>query len=129
MKRVLVAAVFVCLALVLTAGTAMAQDPLTVGPNIYHKIFENARVRMMEVTFAPGDSIAMHGHPDHAVYVVTGGTLRVTNSDGKTMTAELKAGNPIWFDAVIHAAKNIGTTSLKLLVVELKEKAHSTKMK
>jgi quercetin dioxygenase-like cupin family protein len=77
---------------------------------------------MLKVTFAPGDSIAFHSHPDHAVYVVTGGILRVTTSDGKTMTADLKAGDPIWFPAVTHAAMNIGTTPLKLVVVELKEK-------
>jgi beta-alanine degradation protein BauB len=112
---------FVLLALVV-AGTATAQDPLKVGPNIYKKILENDRVRMLVVTFAPGDSIAMHSHPDHAVYAVTGGKLRVTTSDGKTQVADLKAGDPIWFPAVSHAAKNIGTTPLKLLVVELKEK-------
>jgi quercetin dioxygenase-like cupin family protein len=100
----------------------VAQDPIKVGPNIYKKILENDRVRMMEVTFAPGDSIAMHAHPDHAVYAVTGGKLRVTTSDGKMMVADLKAGDPLWMPAVLHAAKNIGTTPLKLLVVELKEK-------
>ena len=105
------------------AGTATAQDPLKVGPNIYKKILENERVRMLEVKFAPGDSIAMHSHPDHAVYAITGGKLRVTTSDGKTQVADLKAGDPIWFPAVIHGAKNIGDTSLKLLVVELKEKS------
>jgi quercetin dioxygenase-like cupin family protein len=77
---------------------------------------------MLEVTFAPGDSIGMHAHPDHAVYAVTGGKLRVTTSDGKTQVADLKAGDPIWFPAVIHGAKNIGTTTLKLVVLELKEK-------
>lgn len=104
------------------AATATAQDPLKVGPNIYKKVLENERVRMLEVTFAPGDSIGMHAHPDHAVYAVTGGKLRVTTSDGKTQVADLKAGDPIWFPAVIHGAKNIGTTSLKLVVLELKEK-------
>jgi quercetin dioxygenase-like cupin family protein len=107
---------------VVVAGTATAQDPLKVGPKIYKKVLENDRVRMLEVTFAPGDSIGMHSHPDHAVYAVTGGKLRVTTSDGKTQVAELKAGDPIWFPAVIHGAKNIGTTNLKLVVVELKEK-------
>jgi beta-alanine degradation protein BauB len=106
----------------LVAGTATAQDPLKVGPHIYKKILENGRVRMMEVTFAPGDSIAMHAHPDHAVYTITGGKLRVTTSDGTTQVADLKAGDSIWFPAVVHGAKNIGDTSLKLLVVELKEK-------
>ena len=123
MRRILTAILFVCVSLMLTVGNAMAQDPIKVGPNIYKKLFENDRVRMLEVTFAPGDSIAMHSHPDHAVYAVTGGKLRVTTSDGKTMEADLKAGDPIWFPAVTHAAKNIGTTSLKLVVVELKEKS------
>ncbi|MBP1657305.1 MAG: hypothetical protein H6Q31_1906 [Bacteroidetes bacterium] len=83
---------------------------------------ENERVRMLGVTFAPGDSIGVHSHPDHAVYAVTRGKLRVTTSDGKTQVADAKAGNPIWFPNVIHDAKNIGATSLKLVVVELKER-------
>jgi len=111
------------MSLVLLTGTSRAQDPLKVGSNIYHKLLENDRVRMLEVTFAPGDSIGFHSHPDHAVYAVTGGTLRVTVKGGKTQVAELKAGDPIWFPAVTHAAKNIGTTPMKLVVVELKEKA------
>jgi quercetin dioxygenase-like cupin family protein len=114
-------ALFVALALVV-AGTASAQDPTMVGPNTHKKILENNRVRMIEVTFAPGDRIAMHSHPDHAVYTINGGTLRITTSDGKTRVAELKTGEPIWFPAITHAAKNIGTTTVKLLVVELKEK-------
>jgi beta-alanine degradation protein BauB len=121
MRRTSTIFVVLCCSLILASGTAKAQDPIKVGPNIYKMLFENDRVRMLEVTFAPGDSIAFHSHPDHAVYTVTGGTLRVTTSDGKTQVAELKAGDPIWFSAVTHAAKNIGTTPIKLVVVELKE--------
>lgn len=95
MKRIIALVVFVCVSLMLAYGSALAQDPIKVGPNIYKKLFENNRIRMLEVTFAPGDSIAFHSHPDHAVYVVTGGTLRVTTSEGKTMVADLKAGDPI----------------------------------
>jgi beta-alanine degradation protein BauB len=123
MKRVLAHSTFLSVMLTLFLATAQAQDPTKVGPNIYKKLFENDRVRMLEVSFAPGDSIAFHSHPDHAVYAVTGGTLRVTVKGGKTEVADLKAGDPLWFPAVTHAAKNIGHTSLKLVVVELKEKA------
>ncbi len=122
MVRTLCRFVLVGVFCLVVAASARAQDPLKVGPNIYRKLLENDRVRMLEVTFAPGDSIGMHSHPDHAVYAVTGGTLRVTTSDGKTQVAQLKAGDPIWFPAVIHGAKNIGDTRLKLVVVELKEK-------
>jgi beta-alanine degradation protein BauB len=114
-------AFFVALILVV-AGTASAQDPTMVGPNTHRKILENNRVRMIEVTFAPGDSIAMHSHPDHAIYTINGGRLRITTSDGKTRVADFKTGDPIWSTAITHAAKNIGTTTVKLLVVELKEK-------
>lgn len=122
MRRTIIAVVVICVSLVMTFSSTRAQDPLAVGPKIYKKLFENDRVRMLEVTFTPGDSIAFHSHPDHAVYAVTGGTLRVTTSDGNVQEAKLKAGDPIWFGAVTHAAKNIGTTRLKLVVVELKEK-------
>lgn len=122
MQRALCILVLFSVFSLVLVGTATAQDPLKVGPNIYRKLMENERVRMLEVTFAPGDSIGMHSHPDHAVYAVTGGKLRVTTSDGTTQVADLKAGNPIWFPAVIHGAKNLGTTTLKLVVVELKEK-------
>jgi len=123
MVRVRGVLALMCLSILFLVNTVTAQDPLKVGPNIYKKLLENDRVRMLEVTFAPGDSIAMHSHPDHAVYAVTAGKLRVTNSDGTTMVADLKAGDPIWFPAVAHAAKNIGAVPLKLVVVELKEKA------
>ena len=122
MRRMLAIVVLFCVSLMLTSGGAKAQDALKVGPNTHRKLLENDRVRMLEVTFAPGDSIGFHSHPDHAVYAVTAGTLRVTTADGKTQVAALKAGDPIWFPAVTHAAKNIGTTTLKLVVVELKEK-------
>ena len=68
MKRILAIVVFVYFSMTLTSGYARAQDPIKVGPNIYKKLLENDRIRMLEVTFAPGDSIAFHSHPDHAVY-------------------------------------------------------------
>jgi hypothetical protein len=49
-------ALFIMVSLVV-AGTATAQDPLKVGTKIYRKLLENERVRMLEVTFAPGRSI------------------------------------------------------------------------
>ena len=107
---------------VFATSKLMAQDPVKVGAHVYKKLFENERVRMLEVTFQPGDTIAMHSHPDHIAYVVSGGKLSVWEKGGKPQEVELKAGSPLWFNAVTHAAKNVGTTPVKLAVVELKEK-------
>src|SRR3989338_6345551 len=103
------------------AGAACAQDPLEVGPDVYKFKFENERVRVMDVTFAPGASIAMHSHPDHFAYVLAGGKLILSYPDGSSKEADVKAGDLLWMDAESHAAQNPGDAELKLLVVELKE--------
>lgn len=102
---------------------AGAQDPLKVAPAMYKPVFENERVRVMEVTFKPGEKIAVHSHPDHFVYVLSAGKLRVTNADGKVTDADLTVGQVVWFSAETHSAVNTGTTEVRALVTELKEPA------
>ena len=46
----------------------MAQDPVQVASNVYSMAFENDRVRLLEVREKPGESSAMHSHPDYLVY-------------------------------------------------------------
>ena len=99
---------------------AMAQDPLEVAPDMYKKHFENDRVRVAEVTFQPGQEIAVHSHPDHVAYLLSGGKLSVT-TNGKAEDIEVKTGDVVWFDAVTHEATNVGTTEVRILVIELKE--------
>ena len=77
----------------------------------------------MEVTFAPGQKIAMHSHPDHLVYILSGGKLILSYPDGTTKDFEGKAGDAIWIPAETHAAENVGGTQVKGLVIELKEGA------
>ncbi len=109
---------------VLAAGS---MDPLAVGGDIYKKVFENDQVRVMEVTFAPGAKVGMHTHPDHFAYVLSGGKLRITNDAGKATDADLAVGQVMWIDAESHKAENLGTTTVKVLVTELK--GHKAKKK
>ncbi|MFN0156952.1 MAG: cupin domain-containing protein [Bacteroidota bacterium] len=114
----LVIALFVILA---SHARASAQDPITAGPNIYKMVFENERVRLLEVTFQPGDSIGVHSHPDHAVYALMPGSLAIYEVGGKPMEVTMKAGEAAFLPAQAHSAKNTGKTAMKVLVVELKE--------
>ena len=41
-------------------------------------------VRISEIHFKLGDSIPMHSHPDYFVYVLSGGTLKLSYPDGHT---------------------------------------------
>jgi len=95
-------------------------DPLEVASNVYKLKMENERVRVFEVTFKPGDKAAMHHHPDHVVYVLMGGKMRLT-SMGKTDVLDLADGDAIFLKAQLHEAENIGQSTLELIVVELKK--------
>jgi quercetin dioxygenase-like cupin family protein len=46
--------------------------------------------------------------------------MRNHAADGKTAETEFKAGDVIYRDAVTHWAENIGTTTIHLILVELK---------
>ena len=98
-----------------------AQDPAKVAPDIYKCIFENERVRVCEVTFKPGASVAVHSHPEHLVYVMQPGKLTITPVGGKPVDADFKAGQAMWSPADAHSAVNPGKGTLRGLVVELKE--------
>jgi quercetin dioxygenase-like cupin family protein len=105
------------------AAPAFAQDPLKVAPSMYKLDFENERIRVMEVTFKPGEKIAPHSHPDHFVYVLSAGKLKITHGDGTSADFEGVVGANAWIPAETHYAQNIGTTEFRALVIELKEPA------
>lgn len=121
MVRRLVARLLVGIAIVgMGASAALAADPLDVAPDMYKKLFENEKVRVMEVQFAPGQAIPEHSHPDHFVYVLQPGQLRISKPDGSATDADLQPGAVVWMSAETHSAVNTGATPVDLLVVEIK---------
>ena len=46
----------------------MVKDAAEAAPNVYTVVFENERVRLLEARVKPGDSSAMHAHPNYLVY-------------------------------------------------------------
>ncbi len=98
----------------------MEMDPLSAASNVYKFLNENDRVRVLEVVFKPGDVAKMHHHPDHVAYAISGGRMSLT-SEGKTQEMDIETGSVMFLNAQDHEAKNIGSTTLDLLVVELKK--------
>ncbi|WP_348810522.1 cupin domain-containing protein [Flavobacterium maritimum] len=105
----------------LLSPSTYAQDPMKVGPKVYKKVLlNNEKVRVMSVEFAPGVVMPMHSHPHHTIYVLTGGKLQITEKGKAPSIADLKAGDVLYFPPVTHTGKNIGTTTVKLVVTEIK---------
>ena len=122
MKRIC----FLMFVLVLTgfirsdAGATRTQDPLVVNAKSIALKLENARVRVLEATLKPGDKEELHTHPAYVIYVIAGGQVRMHNSDGKVTETAFRTGDVLYRDPVTHWAENIGKTTIRLELVELK---------
>jgi len=122
MKRIYLLT-FVLLAVGFVRGDASitpAQDPLVVNSKTIALKFENARVRVMEATLKPGDKEKTHSHPAYVVYVIEGGKVRNHAADGTVTDVEFHTGDVIYREPLTHWAENIGNTTIRLVLVELK---------
>jgi len=98
----------------------MAKQAAEVAPHVYKVLFENDRVRLLEVRMKPGDESAMHSHPDYLLYALSGGKVRLTEGSGESAEVEIAAGDTMWPEAEEHSALNTGTTELVATFFELK---------
>jgi quercetin dioxygenase-like cupin family protein len=112
-----------CCGILALAGTSPvpAQDPAVVNAKTIRVKLENERVRVLEAVLQPGDKEQMHSHPEYVIYVITGGKVRTHGADGTTNEAEMKEGDVLYRGPITHWAENIGTTTIHLVLVELKD--------
>ena len=100
----------------------LAQDVVKVAPDSYQKVLlDNEHVRVLKVTMKPGVEVPWHSHPNHVVYAETSGKVQLTDKGKAAQTRDIKAGSAIYVPAVTHMAKNIGKTTLRLILVEMKD--------
>jgi quercetin dioxygenase-like cupin family protein len=71
----------------------------------------------------PGAKEKLHSHPAYVIHVVAGGKMRNHAVDGSTSEIEFKTGDTIYRDPLTHWAENIGNTTIRLVLVELKGSA------
>jgi quercetin dioxygenase-like cupin family protein len=90
-----------------------------ISPNLYKQLADTLNIRVLQGTYKPGDSSIMHAHPDFVLYVLEGGTVELTAEDGNKQNVEFKKDMAIVLPAATHSAKNIGKTTLRLIVAEV----------
>lgn len=100
-------------------GFDAAMDATKVSGYPARVLGDSLGVKAYEFVANPGDSIPMHSHPDHMIYVLEGGKAEIKGSDGNAQVADFVTGACMISGPQSHSAKNIGTTTLKLLIVHL----------
>lgn len=100
-------------------------DAVAANPSIFKLLLENEHVRVLEYTLAPGERDQWHTHPPKVSYVLSGGTLEVFLEDGTSFKADEVTGTASWADyRGKHYVSNVGTTPVRILLVEDKAAAN-----
>ncbi len=115
-------AVVVC-AIPLVAAVAAAQDPAKVDPGHYKVLLDNAAVRVLKVSVAPGGKTPAHAHPDSLLVPLADGKARFTLPDGKIEDAVLTKEAAVYTPAGSHAGANVGTGNIEGILIEFKAPA------
>ena len=133
-KLLIFNAVFVVGGLTLSAeGNATelaAYDAIAAAPDNHSVVFENEKVRVLEVTIKPGEKEPFHVHPPCVMNVITGAKLRITEAtlnDGKLVTGKtIEVGKdnfqppPLWIPQGLRSVENIGSVTYHAYQIELK---------
>src|ERR1035438_5691704 len=79
-------------ALAQPAGGGKA-DPVKVDAKHYKVEFENESVRVLRISYAPGEKSVMHYHPNAVAVYLTDGKTRMTTPDGKSQDVPAVSGS------------------------------------
>src|SRR5690349_1168637 len=97
-----------------------AMDPITTGAKFTKKLVDTLNVKMYEFAVKPGESWALHTHPDHTVYVLQGGKIALFNKDaGRHDTLTFPTGTGFVTGPLTDSGKNIGNTTIKMVVHDI----------
>ncbi len=114
-------------------GNAPIQAPRQAAPQaqaptkqpLVHPIFENERVRVIEVVWEPGAATAPArlAEGDTIGVVIRGGTIEHTYASGKRVRRERQPGEVLWQpgNVTLEARQNVGQTKINVIQVRLKK--------
>lgn len=98
-----------------------AVHPLEVDPEHYKLEFENDSVRVLRISYGPGEKSVMHYHPAATIVYISDASTRMTTPDGKSQDMTGKAGAVAATPAGSHMPQNIGTKYFEAILIEQKK--------
>jgi len=104
-----------------TRKVSAALDPVKVAPKDYKVVFDNSQVRVVRVKIGPHQKVPLHEHVLNRVVVyLTDQNGTMTTPEGKTETAQHKAGEVSWGSPTKHREENLRDGPFEAVVVEFK---------
>ncbi|HXP86741.1 MAG TPA: hypothetical protein VN841_18565 [Bryobacteraceae bacterium] len=108
---------------VITPAPAEPMDAPLVDPQHYHVEIDNEYVRVLRVTIAPHEKLALHKHPDTKAVLVhlTDQNMRLWRADGTMSESKYAAKQVRWVESAgAHQDENVSDLPLRFIRIELK---------
>ena len=106
---------------------AYAQDPVKVAPKNVKVVFENDRVRVIEVRIKPGEKIPVHSHPANVTIALSAFKVKWVSDEGEPTVKQFKLDTVVWSEPITHASENVGSTEIHAIAIELKDSPKKVK--
>lgn len=90
------------------------------GEKVCELLHEDENIRALRCTFPPGVGHEPHYHLPHFGYVLSGGTMRVSDQAGTREIAAPAGGTWESTETTRHQALNVGETTTQYLIIEKK---------
>ena len=103
-------------------GARPVPDAVTADPAHYSVSFENELVRLLRVSYGPGEKSVMHRHYANCSVFLTDQTFNFTLPDGTTEPASVPAGALGCGDGNVHLPENIGGEAVEFIMMEFKDR-------
>lgn len=89
-------------------------------PGIYSVAYENDAVRLLRVHYEPGETSAMHSHPNHCAVALSDMTMRLSPRAGDAADMAMGMGEVICVEAGAHSIENTSAEAADVVLVEFK---------
>lgn len=102
------------------ADTQDVPGAVAAAPDHYSVAYENDAVRLVRVSYGPGESSAMHSHPAHCAVALSELTMRMTPQEGEAGDLGMDMGEVVCVEAGAHSMENTGAAAAEVVLVEFK---------
>lgn len=97
-----------------------AMDSYVMGGTFIKKLGDTLGIKMYEFTLKPGETCAIHAHPDHTAYVLQGGKIALyIKAAGRRDTLTFPTGMALISAPLIDSGTNVGNTTIKFLITDI----------
>jgi len=98
-------------------------DSVAADPDHYSVDFENDAVRLVRITYGPGEQSVMHQHPAACAVALSDATWQMTDGEGTVTDDSGSLGDVDCLEAGVHLPENTGSEASELVLIEFKEGA------